>query len=484
MLEEQAIKVGEDDECQSDLQAVTPRQLLFLSHATPEDNDFVTWLATQLVTAGYEVWCDATELLGGERFWSNIGEAIDQHAAKVLFASTIHSNTKQGALRELGLTIDAAKANGIKDFLIPLKVDEFPFESTDRRLHDLNFVRFDIGWSHGLKQLLEVLERENVPKSLDAGPNCVADWYRKSQQPNRKVVVSNEPYMTNWLNIEMPDKLYFHKTRGTESQLEMYAAAFPYPVRAHGEYLVSFANSLELTEFLGPKFSVERTIEFEPMHFADKGSEEISVHFKDASRIVTDMLRQSWEKELTDRKLLHYPMSSGMKAWFFPDGLLEKNKAKFVRVNGKKTYRQLVGLKSKRLADGTKVRDGFWHYAVSASPQLYPWPHFVVRHHVLFTDDGSSPWDNADRMHRARRKVCKNWWNPEWRDRLLAFYHWFKADEEQVLLPTGGEQKFGLGDGFASLTSPWSYYEGEWEGLDETQSIELVEEEEAEVGEV
>jgi hypothetical protein len=33
--------------------------------AVPQDNGFATWLATQLAIAGYEVWCDVTELC----FW-------------------------------------------------------------------------------------------------------------------------------------------------------------------------------------------------------------------------------------------------------------------------------------------------------------------------------------------------------------------------------------------------------------------------------
>jgi len=53
------------------------RQLVFLSHASPEDNAFARWLATQLAIAGYEVWCDVTNLLGGEAFWKDIAEAID-----------------------------------------------------------------------------------------------------------------------------------------------------------------------------------------------------------------------------------------------------------------------------------------------------------------------------------------------------------------------------------------------------------------------
>jgi hypothetical protein len=39
--------------------------LLFLSHANPEDNEFTLWLALQLAKEGYKVWCDLTGFLGG-----------------------------------------------------------------------------------------------------------------------------------------------------------------------------------------------------------------------------------------------------------------------------------------------------------------------------------------------------------------------------------------------------------------------------------
>jgi TIR domain len=52
------------------------RRLLFVSHATPQDSVFAKWLATQLAIAGYEVWCDVTKLLGGEKFWSDIAVPI------------------------------------------------------------------------------------------------------------------------------------------------------------------------------------------------------------------------------------------------------------------------------------------------------------------------------------------------------------------------------------------------------------------------
>src|SRR2546425_981273 len=77
------------------------RNMIFLSHANPEDNHFTRWLALQLAREGFPVWCDLTQLLGGEDFWHDIETAIRDRTAKFLFVLSKVSNQKQGTLMEL-----------------------------------------------------------------------------------------------------------------------------------------------------------------------------------------------------------------------------------------------------------------------------------------------------------------------------------------------------------------------------------------------
>ncbi len=60
------------------------RDIVFISHATPEDNDFTIWLASRLQLLGYKVWIDKNGLLGGEKFWEEIDQVIRYKAIKVL----------------------------------------------------------------------------------------------------------------------------------------------------------------------------------------------------------------------------------------------------------------------------------------------------------------------------------------------------------------------------------------------------------------
>ena len=72
---------------------------IFISHATPEDNEFTIWLASRLEMMGYNVWIDKNNLLGGERFWPTIQKAV-QNSSKVLLVYSKHIVTEEGVLKQ------------------------------------------------------------------------------------------------------------------------------------------------------------------------------------------------------------------------------------------------------------------------------------------------------------------------------------------------------------------------------------------------
>ncbi|WP_315718288.1 MULTISPECIES: TIR domain-containing protein [unclassified Bradyrhizobium] len=451
------------------------RRLIFISHANPERNTFATWLATQLAIAGYEVWCDTTKLLGGERFWSNIEEVIDKHIIRLLFVSDLEGNRKAGTLRELRLALEAQEKYKLGDFIIPLKIDGFPYAAMQKPLPDLNIMRFDTNWSDGLAALLKLLERENIPKSPLAGPACVAEWYARQLDRRRQVVVSDEVCHTNWFKLDLPKKIRFHPFAGSAESLEKRATGFPYPHRVHGTHLITFAAEPEIMEYFGPDAPFKAAAPAETEAFIADGDKTLDIAPFDAANIVTDLVRQAWDGALTARDLGTFELASGLAARFFKNGQLEKNRAYYRALRGRRAFRQVVGNKSKRNKEGEKVPDGFWHYALSASPQILPFPRLVLRHHVIFTDDGIKPWSKPERMHKARRSVCKQWWNKEWRDRLLAFTYELAAGGKSLGIDLGGGQKLAITMAPMNFTSPWTYFEDSDDGLDETRDIELVE---------
>jgi hypothetical protein len=474
LLEKEKIGIPEIGKEKLALQQ-TKRTLLFLSHATPEDNTFAKWLAAQLANAGYEVWCDVTQLLGGEKFWDDITDAVETYTFRFLFASTLHSNQKQGTLRELDMALKTEGNAKINDFIIPLKVDQFPFASTNASIKDRNFVRFDENWAAGLAQLLKLLDRENAPRNSQSGPSCVGEWYKNSLDQNRKVVVTNERCYSNWFRIHLPKYIRIHQTALPADTLEALANHLSFPHRIHGANIIAFAAPHEVIECIGGDIKIAATFEIETKEFTDSGCEDWNIAPFDASNILNDIVRQAWERAMIRQEMKSYALASGLNAWFFKKGKLEKDKAFFTAMGKRRTYRQLVGNKTKRNIEGQKLLDGYWHYAISASPQLTPFPRLVLRHHVVFTDDGETPWNNANRMHKARRGVCKNWWNREWRDRLFAFSSAIGSGQKELTLPVGEDESIKLSTVPISFTSPWGYYEDGAVGLNEEADVELVE---------
>src|SRR5438132_173292 len=108
--------------------------MVFVSHANPENNEFARWISLRLAAEGYGVWCDLTQLLGGESFWTDIEEAIRQGTAKFLYVLSKPSNAKAGPLKELQVAQNVARDQGLVDFVLPVLVDDLPHREVNIRL--------------------------------------------------------------------------------------------------------------------------------------------------------------------------------------------------------------------------------------------------------------------------------------------------------------------------------------------------------------
>jgi hypothetical protein len=121
------------------------RTKIFISHATPDDNDFTRWLALKLINLGYEVWCDILELPKGTDFWKNIEQEIRQHTIKFLIVLTKTSNQRPGVLNEIA-ALKVKKQLNDETFIIPLVIDENLFyDDINIELVRLNAIDFNHG---------------------------------------------------------------------------------------------------------------------------------------------------------------------------------------------------------------------------------------------------------------------------------------------------------------------------------------------------
>ncbi len=429
------------------------RDLLFISHANPEDNEFTLWLALQLAKEGYKVWCDLTGFLGGEDTWRDIDKLIREKTAKFLYVLSRTSNVKIGSLKELQVAENIARDNELLDFIIPLHIDDLPHREINIQLARLNAISFDKGWPNGLKSLLEKLEKDNTAKNPEITPEIVTSWWRNHFSADQGIIDEPEDYLSNWFLIQnMPTEIFFHVLRRTSIGKLGLPNEPPYPAFHEGEFLISFAAAEDFQGFLGDALIIERSIRFLVTEFVQGTCEDQIVERAEARNFVFRLLRIAWENLLKQRRLPIYDLSNAQCA-YFKKGFAKDDKAFFNGVDGRRTFRQLVGYET--MTRGKR----FWHFGIQAKPFLYPYAAILIKPHVVFSDDGQKIWDSPERMHTARRSQCKDWYNPEWRDRMLAAMSWLADGKESIKLRLGKTATIDLTTYPLMFKSPVSYME-------------------------
>lgn len=444
--------------------------MLFLSHANPEDNEFSRWLALQLANEGYPVWCDLTKLLGGEDFWADIEQAIRDKTKKFLYVLSRSSNRKPGPLQELQVALSVARQAGLSDFVIPILIDDLPHTGTNIQLARLNAIPFNQGWATGFRTLLEKLQKDQVAKDPRFTPNAVAAWWESQTSSECEVIQEPEEYLSNWFPIRnLPPTIYFHLVTPYDPRL-LNMGRFPYPARRHGVAIVSFADAGSLSSATSScPISASHAVSTDD--FLTGRAAPSVLRSQDARNILSDLLRKSWENYVGSKGLLKYSLANRSIAAFFADGLLPNNKVAVPRAGA--GPRNVVGFSTRKDRNGNVVGRTYWHFALECRPTIIPDLAFAAISHVLFSDDGRSIWTSKARLHRSRRSECKDWWNPEWRDRSIGVMKWLAGGEDYVRLNLGTDGDVEVDPNPIHFKSPVSYQEPKSkQELNETEPFE------------
>lgn len=129
------------------------KDIIFISHATPEDNKFAIWLASRLENAGYNVWIDKNELIGGEEFWDEIQNILTNKAVKCLSIISNSSVNKKGVKDEISFALDVERKNNLSEFILPIKIEENV--TVPINLGRKNYIDdFKTDWGTGLERVL------------------------------------------------------------------------------------------------------------------------------------------------------------------------------------------------------------------------------------------------------------------------------------------------------------------------------------------
>lgn len=439
--------------------AATQRDRLFISHAYPEDNEFARWLALQLANAGYPVWCDLTNLLGGEIIWDDVQRIIKEKAAKVIFVHSRHSNQRDGTLQEIHFAKAVVRSEGLKNFIIPLRIDPLVQDEIAIQLQRIAPIDFHRSWAEGLAQLLKKFEDDRVPRDANFNPQAVSTWWRKQFSADYGVVAETEEVLSNWYPItSLPETIYLHSLwRTGNGKLEVDTDLLPYPAAQDGQILLSFARAEDLEGKLGDVISITSSMTRSVAELLEgRNARTFKNH-------LAQLLREAWEKTMKARGLPQYKFANKAKCGYFTLGMVEKDTLYFTGVNGEKAYRSVVGYKSVPGPVPKQSVKRYWHFGIEGKLIQYPIRAYVMKPHVLFSSDGKEIWASKPRLSRARRNQCNNWWNDEWRDRITAAVTWLAGNETMLKVPLGSDVFLEVEKSPLLFESPVTYLTSEEE---------------------
>jgi hypothetical protein len=379
-----------------------PRNMLFVSHANPEDNLFTRWLALRLAREGYPVWSDLTKLLGGEDFWRDIEVAIRERTAKFLFVLSKVSNQKQGARMEL--TVASKVGRSIHDFIILLRIDNIQHDDINIELQRLNCIDFSKGWTTGYGSLLKKLQEDGIERDSRFSPDTVTKWWRDNYSVDEGVTAESECCASNWFEFsQLPQTVWLHSIdprNKFENAVEDNVLKFPVPAHPHGNCIFSFAKADELSTHLAEHgLEIVHSRELSFAGFSKDGLEHPKIQRRAAHQILSRMFRDGFERCAMSKGLLPYELSGGARYYWFKQGLIEKDKVFFTNPSGKKCWRAMVGYKSFNAKEG-QARYRNWHFGIQARPSFWPFTGLVVKAHVAFTENGVL-YESKAKQHAA-----------------------------------------------------------------------------------
>lgn len=424
------------------------RDTIFISHATPEDNNFVRWLGTRLTGHGYKVWADLFDLRGGTPFWNSIEEALRHYACKVIFVVSKDSvdPSRTGVRSELSVADAMRKTLNDPEFIIPARIDTTPFSDFPIQIHQLNGIDFSKGWGPKLIELLETLEHANVAKVTSDQTAEFEKWRDTVVRAATVVEIAPEPILTNLLPvIVLPRTITFFEHNSDVGKVVAILRKAGVPHAPFLRLIISFADLSAIQASLPPEISVRVRAHVSLTDFLAGAVTSVTAPQRNEARNITiSLLKKNVEQDLERRGLKKFEMSNS-SAYYFPSGLIPNNKVSYVASSGRKTNKNVVG-RSERY----KVN---WHLAMKVNVILNPSATVRFKPYVCFSEDGQKAINDPKRTSAIRKRFCKNWWNQHWRQLQQSFCVFLAGESQEITVELAGPEKLVLAGRLLELTA-------------------------------
>ncbi|MER9071793.1 TIR domain-containing protein [Mesorhizobium sp. M0904] len=408
------------------------RDIVFISHANPQDNDIARWFASRLVLLGYKVWTDITRLVGGELFWDTIEDIIRHRAARVVVLLSEKGHQKPGVLDEINIAVSVERRMKLDGFVIPVRIDDLPFGDIRANIARKNIIDGSGDLNVALRDIFAALEAADVPRSLASVPSDLGrlteTFGERGQSPNPAQwdrLIHNQIRISAW-----PKALrkYNAPRLGSSTQGPEFVALASGPGGAF-----SFATLHEIEEATKLRGSISRSGEIVTSAvLAREIGQILRDNPHDLSRALTSLTRSAWDEACRRKGLLPYVLANNNLCWFPSNGFNPNNRVSLRDANSKTRQRSLVG--------SSKKKKVYWHFGIEAKVVIGD--HSLrLKPHVIFTEDGVRPIDSISKQHSLRRSFCRNWWNDRWRDLLMAILHFLADGNETWDLPVSPSER-------------------------------------------
>ncbi len=435
------------------------RDAIFISHATPQDNEFSIWFASRLEMLGYKVWLDKNQLLGGERFWNTIQKGINRAIKELLVYSKnivdAAGNLKQGIEDEISYAKDQAWQDRLKDFIIPLHIDDSGYGLVIG-MPNINHVPFNKDWAEGLRILLKKLKADGVMPSSQP-TSTFSDWYANTYASNIQVEERNQTYFSSWLEFKhLPDFFYIYRYSTEKEAKEARELNDELPINLNSNILTTFERELrQIQDTTNRLFDIEKR---QPERYkvsikellTDISSDEEFPNHNQKINAFRRLMLSVWNFIMRKRGMLIYEMSGKRYAYYKQ---VYDSKHRLIEITPSKNKKR-----SKKKAITGKHKNYIWHYALSARILTHPLVGYDLKSHIVFTTDGKDAINDEKLQHKLRRAKGKSMFNETWRDLIRAFIKSLKDSYGKIGCYVGYDDLYAeLNDELVSFQSDYDY---------------------------
>lgn len=401
------------------------KKALFISHATPEDNDFVRWLGAKLTAMGYEVWADVMHLHGGIDWARELEQALRQRAIKVLLVCTPNGLDKRGVRNEIEIATNLARQLNDDAFIVPLRLESYeaPF-----RIAHAQYIDFKGGWAKGLAELYALLQEQKIPRGTS---KSMPLWLETHAEGAAKLLAESEPLVSNWLEIDSypQELLYCEPPVGASLELFQHRQEHAYPCVPHQSGVLTFASPAA-NGLMGANITGKVVAKVPTRAFLEDGWQDYGISRHQAHVLYTDIASQSFEHYCASRGLKGYVGAGNRISWWADIKTAPLDKVRF-DWGYRKGARKVIGHSPKRGVH--------WHYAINTQLRTSPLQHLRVSSRLIFSTNGIDAMEDARRSHTLRRSFAKAWRNARWRDLMCAFLWWLSDDKNRLRLPVASD---------------------------------------------